>query len=290
MAERETGQPDAVDGSGVPSDGAFATSFLQRAVVRRRVRFLRRRRELALHDLGGFVFESHRLGEARAELLAEKLAALGALDDELATLQRALDLREELTVLREPGIASCAHCGAIHDSAANFCPSCGVPAGTAAAPQEQAAFEAPDGGLEAPQRRARQHRARRPRTRRSERAALEEPAADTPQQQSALEAACGHAAAADSASRSPRTRRSSSQRVEQPPADTPHAADRARATRRHAAAATRTRAQTPAQHTAHKSPDSIQQQPRPTRPAVTAAHEEAPPQTDGEAAPLEATQ
>ena len=138
MAERETGQLDAVDGSGVPADGDVATSFLQRAVVRRRVRFLRRRRELALHDLGGFVFESHRLGEPRDELLTEKLAALSALDDELSTLQRALELREEVTVLREPGIASCAHCGAIHDSAANFCPNCGLPAGSAAAPADEA--------------------------------------------------------------------------------------------------------------------------------------------------------
>ncbi len=100
---------------------------MQRAVIRRRVRFLRRRRELALHDLGGFLFESHKLGEPREELLAAKLAALGALDDELATLQGALDLREELAVLHEPGITSCAKCSSIHDSTANFCPNCGRP-------------------------------------------------------------------------------------------------------------------------------------------------------------------
>ena len=100
---------------------------MQRAVIRRRVRFLRRRRELALHDLGGFAFESHRLGEPRDELLAQKLAALSALDDELATLQNALDLREELAVLHEPGIASCPRCSTIHDSAAHFCPNCGRP-------------------------------------------------------------------------------------------------------------------------------------------------------------------
>lgn len=98
---------------------------MQRAVLRRRVRFLRRRRELALHDLGGFLFEAHRLGETRDVLLAEKLAALTALDDELATLQNALELREELAVLHEPGISACPHCATIHDSSANYCPSCG---------------------------------------------------------------------------------------------------------------------------------------------------------------------
>ena len=98
---------------------------MQRAMLRRRVRFLRRRRELALHDLGGFLFEAHRLGETRDVLLAEKLAALTALDDELATLQNALELREELAVLHEAGIAACPHCATIHDSGANYCPSCG---------------------------------------------------------------------------------------------------------------------------------------------------------------------
>ena len=111
-----------------PAPPTGATSFIQRAVLRRRVRYLARRRELALHDLGGFLFESHRLGESRADLLAEKLAATGALDDEIATLQRALDLREELAVLHEPGIASCPQCSTIHDSAANYCPHCGRPA------------------------------------------------------------------------------------------------------------------------------------------------------------------
>ncbi|HXR14004.1 MAG TPA: hypothetical protein VN740_05025 [Solirubrobacteraceae bacterium] len=136
MAEREPGQPESVDGSVQFERAAGATSFLQRAVIRRRVRFLRRRRELALYDLGGFLFESHRLGQPHEDLLAEKLAALTALDDELALLQRSLDLREEVAVLREPGIAACAYCAAIRDSAANFCPNCGRPAGSQVAEPE----------------------------------------------------------------------------------------------------------------------------------------------------------
>jgi hypothetical protein len=128
MAERDSGQPESVAGSGSPGHEVGATSFLQRAVIRRRVRFLHRRRELALYDLGGFLFESHRLGQPHEEILTEKLEALTALDDELALLQRALGLHEEVAVLSEPGIAACSHCGTLRDSAANFCPGCGRPA------------------------------------------------------------------------------------------------------------------------------------------------------------------
>ena len=108
-------------------DGARATSFLERAVLRRRIRFLRRRRELALHDLGGFVYETHRLGESRPELTTAKLDGVDVIDGELATLERALGLGEELIVLHEPGISSCADCSTIHDSTARFCPGCGRP-------------------------------------------------------------------------------------------------------------------------------------------------------------------
>lgn len=118
---------DAVEGSGESPRALAATGFLQRAVIRRRVRFLRRRRDLALHDLGGFVFESHRLGEQRDDVHAQKLAALAALDRELETLEHALNLHQELAVLHEPGIACCPHCSTIHDSCANYCPNCGRP-------------------------------------------------------------------------------------------------------------------------------------------------------------------
>ena len=127
MAEIGSAQPDAVEEPATLVHGPRATGFMQRAMLRRRVRFLCRRRELALHDLGGFVFETHRLGEARDDLLTEKLAAITALDAELATLQQALELHEELAVLHEPGIASCPQCATIHDSSAKYCPACGRP-------------------------------------------------------------------------------------------------------------------------------------------------------------------
>ena len=116
-----------VQGGAVAGPPVAATGFLQRAVIRRRARFLSRRRELALHDLGGFAFESHRLGQPREELLAQKLSAISELDDELAALQGALDRHEEVAVLREPGISSCPQCSTIHDSAARYCPTCGRP-------------------------------------------------------------------------------------------------------------------------------------------------------------------
>jgi hypothetical protein len=131
-AARSVGGDPGVDGErpaagSRPDDGVRATSFLERALLRRRLSFLVRRRELALHDLGGFVFESHRLGSSRPEVESHKLAALAAIDAEVATLQHALGRREELTVLHEPGISSCPRCRAIHDSTANFCPQCGRP-------------------------------------------------------------------------------------------------------------------------------------------------------------------
>jgi NADH pyrophosphatase NudC (nudix superfamily) len=117
-----------VAGAETNGDGVRATSFLQRAPLRRRLAHLRRRRELALRDLGGLVYESHRRGEEHPELVSAKLTALDAIDEERDALEQALDDHRELLVLREPGITVCAHCGAIHDSDAKFCPNCGTPA------------------------------------------------------------------------------------------------------------------------------------------------------------------
>jgi hypothetical protein len=106
---------------------AGATSFRDRARARRRLRYLRQTRELAFRDLGGFVFDAHRFERPRAEIVAAKLKGLVAMDRELRTLEAALDSRRELMLLREPGVTVCSRCGVIHDSSANFCPSCGAP-------------------------------------------------------------------------------------------------------------------------------------------------------------------
>jgi hypothetical protein len=100
--------------------------------MRRRLRFLRKTRELAYRDLGGLVFEMQRFGERRDELVAAKLATLTAIDTELRALEDALEDRRSLTILRESGIAACPRCAAIHGSEDRFCPSCGLAMGSRA--------------------------------------------------------------------------------------------------------------------------------------------------------------
>jgi ribosomal protein L40E len=102
-------------------------SFRQRGRLRRRLRYLRRVRELGFRDLGGLVFDQHRFSQVNDALVRGKLAALGAVDGELRALEHALDDRRPLTELREPGISVCSRCGALHGSEARFCPSCGTP-------------------------------------------------------------------------------------------------------------------------------------------------------------------
>jgi hypothetical protein len=104
-------------------------SFRDRGRLRRRLRFLRRTRELAYRDIGGLIFDMRRFGRSRQDLLDAKLGALGAVDQELRALERVLDDRRPIHELREPGISSCARCGALHDSEANFCPNCGLQLG-----------------------------------------------------------------------------------------------------------------------------------------------------------------
>jgi len=119
-----------------PADAEPATttapSFLTRGRMRRRLRFVRRAREVALRDLGGLVFDLHRFGRDRHDLVDQKLAALGALDAEMRALGQALDDPDDVTVLREPGLAGCPRCGALHASDARFCSTCGLPVGKGA--------------------------------------------------------------------------------------------------------------------------------------------------------------
>ena len=82
-------------------------SFRQRGRLRRRLRYLRRVRELGFRDLGGLVFDQHRFSQVDEGLVRGKLAALGAVDAELRALEIALDDRRSLTELREPGISVC---------------------------------------------------------------------------------------------------------------------------------------------------------------------------------------
>jgi hypothetical protein len=100
--------------------------FRERGQMRRRLRFMRKARELAYRDLGGLVFEIYRQSERRDELVAAKVEVLRHLDGELRALETALEENSPVTVLREAGIAACPKCAAIHGSGDRFCPACGL--------------------------------------------------------------------------------------------------------------------------------------------------------------------
>ena len=101
--------------------------FRTRGRVRRRVRFLRKARELAYRDLGGLVFNLHRFGQRNDALVIAKLSTLSHIDAELRSLETALGEHQPVTVLREAGITACPRCAAIHSGEDRFCPNCGLP-------------------------------------------------------------------------------------------------------------------------------------------------------------------
>jgi hypothetical protein len=109
--------------------GGQTASFRDRGKLRRRLRFLRRTRELAFRDIGGLMFDMRRFGRDRPDLVEAKIGALAGVDQELRALERVLDDRRPIHELREPGITSCARCGALHASDSNFCPNCGLQIG-----------------------------------------------------------------------------------------------------------------------------------------------------------------
>jgi hypothetical protein len=119
--------PAVPAGTEPPDPAAPPTpSFRNRGRLRRRLRFLRRVRELGFRDLGGLVFDQHKFHQPNEELVRGKLAALAAVDAELRALEHALGERRDIIELHEPGIAACPRCGTLHGSEARFCPSCGL--------------------------------------------------------------------------------------------------------------------------------------------------------------------
>jgi hypothetical protein len=103
-----------------------APSPPERSRIRRRVRFLRKLRELALRDLGGFLLEQARLGRENPAVVQTKLAAAVETDRELRTLERVLEERRPLREVREPGVGgSCPACGTVHGSGDRYCSWCG---------------------------------------------------------------------------------------------------------------------------------------------------------------------
>lgn len=106
--------------------------FRARGRLRRRLSYLRTVRELSYRDLGGLMFDLHRFGGRRDELLSAKLARLGEVDGELRAIEKTLNERQPVTVLREAGVLACLRCAAIHSSEDNFCPHCGLSASPSA--------------------------------------------------------------------------------------------------------------------------------------------------------------
>ena len=117
---RQAGELDALVGE--------APSSRRRGRLRRRLRHLRRVREVLLRDLGGLTFELHRSASGEGgPVLEGKLARLSAVDREIRDLEEHLSDHRAM-ILREPGIGgTCTACGEIFGSEARYCWACGNP-------------------------------------------------------------------------------------------------------------------------------------------------------------------
>jgi hypothetical protein len=106
--------------------------FSERGRMRRRLRYLRRLRELQVRDLGGLVFDLRRFDRQRDDLVAQKLDQIRACDDELRALEVAIDERRDVHDVRAPGIGgTCPRCFALYGSTDRFCSTCGAALGGA---------------------------------------------------------------------------------------------------------------------------------------------------------------
>ena len=119
-----------------PSNESARTPSGRPGRLRRRLRYLRRARELMLRDLGGLVFEVHRSGGgdygAHGSVILTKVERLRALDAEARTIEAALAAPRAETVVFQPGVGgTCDFCGELYGSAARFCSNCGSPTGSA---------------------------------------------------------------------------------------------------------------------------------------------------------------
>jgi len=118
-------EPSVLEGNAPDSPG-----FAGRPKLRRRLRYLRKLRELLLRDLGGFVFDARRFQRPRDDLVAAKIQRLAGVDKEIGALESTLDDRRPLLELREPGIGGmCERCGAFFSSTSRFCSECGASLG-----------------------------------------------------------------------------------------------------------------------------------------------------------------
>ena len=158
LAPPAPGTPAGLEAQAAPDPRVPVPSWRTRGRLRRRLRHLRRLRELGFRDLGGLSFDLHRFGRDGRALVQGKLEGLTAIDAELRALERALDEHQDFADLREAGIAACPRCATLHGSDAHFCPSCGLhldgplalaPVGDPGAPPSEPATDAEVGGAPA---------------------------------------------------------------------------------------------------------------------------------------------
>lgn len=118
--------------------------FRERGRMRRRLRYLRRLRELQVRDLGGLAFDLRRFERKRDDLVAQKIDQIRACDDELRALETALEERRDVRDLRMPGIGgTCPRCFSLYGSNDRFCSHCGAALGGLAQGPAQVAAPPP---------------------------------------------------------------------------------------------------------------------------------------------------
>ena len=132
LAQADPSVPAGLD----PAEAAAGPATGRRGRLRRRLRYLRRARELMLRDLGGLLYEVHRTGggdvAAHATLVGAKVERLVSLDAEASSIETALGAPRSEAVVFQPGVGgTCDFCGELYGSAARFCSNCGSPTGSA---------------------------------------------------------------------------------------------------------------------------------------------------------------
>jgi hypothetical protein len=123
LTDPQTDAPAAVAYAPAPQ---HRPGFRERGRLRRRLRFLREARELGYRDIGGLVVDQHRFQRPNAALVADKVAAVDAIDRELRAIEDVLGAHKPYEELFVPGVSACQRCGALHGTDARFCPHCGL--------------------------------------------------------------------------------------------------------------------------------------------------------------------
>ncbi|MBB4662490.1 hypothetical protein [Conexibacter arvalis] len=138
-----SGEPTAVTEQ-QPQPQERRPGFRERGRMRRRLRYLRRLRELQVRDLGGLAFDLRRFERKRDDLIAQKIDQIRACDDELRALESALDERRDIRDVRMPGVGgTCPRCFSLYGSNDRYCAHCGAALGGLAQGPAQVAAPPP---------------------------------------------------------------------------------------------------------------------------------------------------